>query len=83
MLSDTDTFVVTPLDGRSARRREMNLRNNTQHSQDTNDCTPARFDFAIPANERPQTYVIDRGVVGMASFTSRLEKFTFSFSLSD
>jgi len=32
-LNDTDTLCVSPLDERSARSREMHLRNNTQHSQ--------------------------------------------------
>jgi len=53
--SVTQTYVVTPLDERSARRREMNFRNNKQHSQDTNVCAPARFDFAIPESKRLQT----------------------------
>lgn len=83
MHSDTDISGMTPLDVGSARRREMHLRNNTQHSQETNVHAPPRFDFAIPATERPQTYAIDRAVAGMAIFTSLREEFIYPSSSSD
>lgn len=82
-LSDTDTLGVNPLDERSAGRREMHLRNNTQHSQGTNVHAPARFVFAIPATERPQTYAIDSAVAVMVIFTSLREVFIFPSSSCD
>jgi len=82
MLSDTDISGMTPLDEGSDRRREMYLRNKKQHPQEKNFRAPPRFDFAIPAIERPQTYVIDRAVAGMAIFTLR-EDFISPSSSSD
>jgi hypothetical protein len=54
----THTFGRTPLDEGSARRRDFYL-HNTQHSQEKNIYSPAGFEPAIPASERPQTCALD------------------------
>ena len=54
----------TPLDEWSARRKDLYL-HNTQHSQQTDIHTPAGFEPAIPACERPQTRTLDRAGTGV------------------
>jgi len=41
------------------------LRDNTQHSQQTDMHAPAGFEPAIPASERPQTHASDRAAIGI------------------
>jgi hypothetical protein len=81
MLSGTDTFSVKPLDEGSARRREMHLRNNTQHSQETNIPAPARFVFTIAASEWPQTYAFRPRSRRDVSFHFSVKGIYFSFFL--
>jgi hypothetical protein len=58
------TVGRTPLEEGSAHRRGLYLTTqNTHKRQDIH--APARFEPAIPANERPQTLVLDRSVIGI------------------
>ena len=54
-----NTVGRTPLDERSARRRDLNL-TNTQHSQQTDIHAPAGFEPAMPASDWLQTLALDR-----------------------
>jgi hypothetical protein len=59
-----NTFGRTPLDGWSARRRDLYLTtHNTQKRQTS--VLAAGFEPAIPASERPQVLVLDRVATGM------------------
>jgi hypothetical protein len=58
--SDTTHAVTTPLDELSARRYDLYMTDNTQHSQQTEVCceccvsmSPVGFEPTIPARERP------------------------------
>jgi len=59
------TLGRTPLDGWSARHRDLYL--TTQSSQQTS-MPPAGFEPTSPASERPQTHALDRAAIGIASF---------------
>jgi hypothetical protein len=48
------TLGSTPLDGRSAHRRELYLTKHNTHKRQTS-MSPDRFEPAVPASERPQT----------------------------
>jgi len=63
------THGRTPLDEWSVRRRDLYLTTNNTHKTHTN-IPPARFEPAIPASERPQTYVLDRAATGIGSLIS-------------
>jgi hypothetical protein len=53
-----------PLDERSARRTELYLSvHNTQKKESF--MSPTEFEPAIPANERSQTYALDRAIGGI------------------
>ena len=53
------TLGSTPLDEWSARRRDIYLTTHNNHNRQTS-MPPAGFEPTIPANERPQTYALDR-----------------------
>jgi hypothetical protein len=59
------TFGTTPLDGRSARCRDLYLTAHNTRKRQTS-MPPAGFDPAIPANERPNTDVLDRAATGIS-----------------
>ena len=55
-LYDTHTaFVMTPLEERSAHRRDKYLKTHNSHNRQTS-MPPTGFEQAIPANKWPQTY---------------------------
>jgi hypothetical protein len=55
---------MTPLDEGSARCRDLDLTTHNIHNRQTR-ITPARFENAIQANERPQNYALDVAATGM------------------
>ena len=57
------TVGMTPLDERSAHRRDLYLTTHTKHSRQT-AMPPVVFEPIISAGERPQTYVLDRAATG-------------------
>ena len=60
----THTLGRTSLDEGSVRRRDLYLTTHKTHNGHTS-MTPAGFEPAIPASERPQTYAIDRAATGV------------------
>jgi hypothetical protein len=61
--SMTHTLVRTPLDEGSARRRDLYVTAHNTHNRQT-PMSPARFEPAIPAGERPQTHQLDSAPTG-------------------
>jgi len=57
------TVGWTPLDDRSARRRDLYLATHSTHNRQTS-MTPARFEHTISAYERPQAYALLRAATG-------------------
>jgi hypothetical protein len=57
------TVNRTPLDERSARRRDVYLTTHSTHNRQTYT-PPARFEPGISAGERPQTHALDRAATG-------------------
>jgi hypothetical protein len=53
-----------PLIKRSALRRELYLKTHNTHNRQT-PISPSGFEHAIPSNERPQTYALDRATTGI------------------
>ena len=53
------TIGRTPLDERSARRRDLYLTKHTTHNRQIST-SPAGFELTILAGEQPQTYALDR-----------------------
>jgi hypothetical protein len=53
------TVGRTPLDAGSARRNDTYLTAHNTHNREAS-MSPARFETAIPASDRPQTYALDR-----------------------
>jgi hypothetical protein len=60
------TLGRTPLDERSARRRDLYLTTHNTHKRQTS-MPPAGFEHPIPASERPQTQALDRAATGIDS----------------
>jgi hypothetical protein len=58
------TFGRIPLDEWLARRRELYLTTHNTHKCQTS-MSPAEFDLAILAIERPQTHALDRAATGI------------------
>jgi hypothetical protein len=58
------TLGRTPLDERSARRRDLYLTTHITHNRQT-PMPPAGLEPAIPASERPQTHSLDREATGI------------------
>ena len=52
----------TPLDERSARRRDLYLTHNTHNRQTS--MPPVGFEPTVSAVERPKTYALDRAATG-------------------
>jgi hypothetical protein len=59
-----NTLGRTPLDERSAQRRDLYLTTHNSHKRQT-AMPPARFEPAIPASERSPTHALDRTVTGI------------------
>ena len=58
------TVGKTPLDEGSARCRDLYMTTHNTHNRQT--CMPSTgFEPAIPANERPQTFALDRSATGI------------------
>jgi hypothetical protein len=53
------TLGKTPLDERSARRRDLYLTTHNTHNGQT-PMPPAGFELTMPASERPQTHALAR-----------------------
>ena len=60
------TVGRTPLDERSALRRDLYLTTHNTHNRHTS-MPPVRFEPTISAGERPQTYALDRAATGTDS----------------
>jgi hypothetical protein len=60
----THTHSRIPLDEGSAHRRDLYLTTHNIHNGQT-AMLPAGFETAIPANEQPQTYALDRTASGI------------------
>jgi hypothetical protein len=58
------TLDRTPLDQWSARRRDLHLATHNTHNRQTS-IPSVGFEPTIPANERPQTHVLDRTASGI------------------
>ena len=54
---------MTPLDERSARRRDLYLTKQNTHEEKTS-MPPVGFEPTISAGERPQTYTLERAATG-------------------
>ena len=65
------TVGRTPLDESWALRKDLYLTSHNTHNRQTS-MPPVGFEPAIPADERPQTYALDRAVTGtgLRNFTS-------------
>jgi hypothetical protein len=57
------TLGRTPLDERSARRRDLYMTTHITHNRKTS-MPPVRFETTILAEERPKTYALDRAATG-------------------
>jgi hypothetical protein len=66
------TIGMIPLDEWSAHCRDLYLITHNTHKIQIST-TPARFEPAIPASERPQTHALDRETTGIgASFQTKI-----------
>jgi hypothetical protein len=63
------TVGRTPLDEWSTHRRDLYLKTHNTHKRQTS-MPPVRFEPTISADERPQTYALDRAVTGTGCGTS-------------
>ena len=61
------TVGRTPLDERSARRRDLYLTTHNTHNRLTS-MLPVEFEPTISAGERPQTYALDRAATGIGTY---------------
>jgi len=64
---------MTPLDGWSARRRDLYLTTHNNHIRQIS-MPPVGFEPTISAGERPQTYVLDRAATGTGIYIVLLIK---------
>jgi hypothetical protein len=75
LITFTHKLRSTPLDERSARRRDLYLTtNNTPKRQIS--MPPGGFESAIPASERPQACALDRAATGTDRPTDTIPRFT-------
>jgi len=63
------TFVRTPLDEWSARRKYLYLTTHSTHKRQTS-MPPAGFNPTIPASQRPQNHSLDLAATGIGTFTA-------------
>ena len=69
-----NTVGRTPLDERSARRRDLYLTRHNTHNRQIS-MPPVGFEPTIAAGERPQTYALDRAVTGTGQLKHSLLKY--------
>ena len=62
----THTLGRTPLDERSARRRDFYLASHNTQKRQTS-IPPSGFEPAIPGSEGPQTHALNREATGMGN----------------
>jgi hypothetical protein len=74
------TLGRTPLDEWSARRRDLYLKRDNTHKRQTS-MTPAGFELAIPASERPQTHALDSAATGTGLYGDSALKYTATASI--
>ena len=72
------TVGRTPLDDRSARRRDLYLTTHNTHNRQTS-MPSVGFETKISAGERPQTYALDRTATGSGIITFFFFIFFFFF----
>ena len=65
--SHTTTVGRTPLDGGSARHRDLYLTTHNTHNRQKS-MPPAIFEPAIPAGDRLQTHALDRSATGIGRY---------------
>ena len=70
------TVVRTPLDQRSARRRDLYLTTHNTHNRQTS-MPPVGFEPTISGGKRPQTYALDRAATGAGVVNLRCLNATF------
>ena len=73
------TFGRTPLDERSAHRRDLYLTTNNTHKTQTS-MLPTGFEPAFPAGVLPQTHALHRAATGMCTPFIRTTKCTVLIS---
>ena len=73
------TVCRTPLDERSARRRNLYLTTHNTHNSQTS-MPPVGFEPTISAGERPQTYALDRVASGTSEILFSVSNFGFKQS---
>jgi hypothetical protein len=75
-LDHTQTHTTvgrTPLDERSARRRDLYLTTQTLYQRQTSN-PPVGFESTIAASARPQTHALDRAATGIGYFYNNVLK---------
>jgi hypothetical protein len=77
------TFVRTPLDEWSVRRRDFYMTTHNTHNRQTS-MPPAGFETPVPASEQPQAHTLDRAATVISPlFIRRVWKIaTVSFVMS-
>ena len=70
----THTLGKTPLDEGSARHTDLYLTTQNIH-QSKYPSSPAAYEPAVPANERPQTDALDRAATGTGDIAYWLDIF--------
>ena len=68
------TVGGTPLDERSARRRDFYMKTHNTHNRQTS-INPLGFEPTISAGERPQNYALDRAATGTGIMDDYENKF--------
>ena len=76
------TVGRTPLDGWSARRRDLYLTTHNNQNRKTS-MTPVRFEPIVSADEWPQTYVLEREAIGTGACVFRVIQFGWDARRSD
>jgi len=69
-MTNTHTHGRTVMNG-GIGPSQRPLPHNTQHSQATDNNSPAGFETAIPASELPQTHALGYGYVGTTNDTTQ------------
>jgi hypothetical protein len=72
------TVSRTPLDERSARRKDLYLTTHNKHNRQTS-VPPVGFEPMISAGERPQTHALDRAATGTGDLSLLYKKITTHF----
>jgi hypothetical protein len=72
------TLGRTPLDERSARRRDLYMTTHNTHKRQTS-MPKAGFEPTIPASERPQTHALDRTATAIGVLLISWLKYTLTY----